>query len=33
MRDAAIPFVEGDDFADNTETDDEDMEDALDAVD
>ncbi len=33
VRDAAIPFVEGDDFADDTATDDEDMEDALDAVD
>ena len=33
VRDAAIPVVEGDDFADDTAIDDEDMEDALDAVD
>jgi len=33
VRDAAIPVVESDDFADNMATDDEDMEDALDAVD
>lgn len=33
VRDAAIPVVEGDDFANDSATDDEDMEDALDAVD
>jgi len=33
VRDVTIPVVEGDDFADDTSTDDEDMEDALDAVD
>ncbi len=33
VRDAAIPVVEGDDFADDTATDEEDMEDTLDAVD
>jgi type I restriction enzyme S subunit len=33
VRDAAIPVVEGDDFANDTATDDENMEDALDAVD
>lgn len=33
VRDAAIPVVKGDDLATDTATDDEDMEDALDAVD
>jgi type I restriction enzyme S subunit len=33
VRDAAIPVVEGDDLADAIATADEDMEDALDAVD
>jgi hypothetical protein len=33
VREAAIPFVEGDDLADDAASDAEDMEDALDAVD
>lgn len=33
VRDAAIPVVEGNDFADDTATDDEDLEGTLDAVD
>jgi type I restriction enzyme S subunit len=33
VRDAAIPVVEGDNFADDTATDADDLEDALDAVD
>lgn len=33
VRDAAIPVVGGDDFVDDAVNDDEDMEDALDAVD
>jgi type I restriction enzyme S subunit len=33
VRDAVMPVIEGDDVVDDTATDDEDMEDALDAVD